>query len=69
MFYIIIQKYLMSSVADPDPGSGVFLTPGSGIWDEHPGSATLLMSQTGFFIVTMYRYFLRNKSPYQEVIL
>ena len=21
------------SVADPDPGSGVFMTPGSGIWD------------------------------------
>jgi hypothetical protein len=37
---------LASSVADPDPGSGVFLTPGSGmgkkikirIRDEHPGS-------------------------------
>jgi hypothetical protein len=28
------------SVADPDPGSGAFLTPGSGIRDKHPGSAT-----------------------------
>jgi hypothetical protein len=27
-----------SSVADPDPGSGAFLTPGSGIRDEQPGS-------------------------------
>jgi hypothetical protein len=26
------------SVADPDPGSGAFLTPGSGIRDEHLGS-------------------------------
>jgi hypothetical protein len=61
----------MSSVAEPDPESGAFLTPGSGIWDEHPGSATLLMSQIAlsFFIVTMYSNFLRHKSPYQEVIL
>jgi hypothetical protein len=28
--------FLTSSVADPDPGSGAFLTPGSGISD--PGS-------------------------------
>jgi hypothetical protein len=27
-----------SSVADPDPGSESFLTPGSGLWDEHLGS-------------------------------
>ena len=25
-----------NSVADPVPGSGAFLTPGSGIRDEHP---------------------------------
>jgi hypothetical protein len=25
------RQYLLSSVADPDPGSGAFLTPGSGI--------------------------------------
>jgi len=52
------------SVADPDPGSGAFLTPGSGIRnrffpdpgsqgsgirDKHPGSATL---GTGTLIVT-----------------
>jgi hypothetical protein len=37
---------ILNSVADPDPGSGIFLTPGSrmgkksisGIRDEHPGS-------------------------------
>jgi hypothetical protein len=37
--------------ADPDPGSGIYLTLdlgsgeekfGSGIWDKHPGSATLV---------------------------
>ena len=28
----------VSSVADPDPGSGAFLTPGSGIRYEQPGS-------------------------------
>jgi len=42
-------------VADPDPGSGAFLTldPGSrmekfvsGIRDKHPGSATLIQSVT-----------------------
>jgi hypothetical protein len=39
-------KVVLSSVADPDPGSGAFLTPGSGmgkksgirIRDEQPGS-------------------------------
>ncbi len=69
--YIIIRKYLMSSVAEPDPEFGAFLTPGSGVWDEHLGSATLLMSQIALslFIVTMCRYLLRNKSPYQGVIL
>jgi hypothetical protein len=30
-----------TSVADLDPGSGAYLTPGSGIRDKHPGSATL----------------------------
>ncbi len=29
--YIIHQSTLASSVSDPDPGSGAFLTPGSGI--------------------------------------
>jgi hypothetical protein len=28
-----ISTYLSFSVADPDPGSGAFLTPGSGIRD------------------------------------
>jgi hypothetical protein len=42
---------------DPDPGSGAFLTTGSGIgkiWirDKHPGSATLIMStRTGTGII------------------
>jgi hypothetical protein len=27
-----------NNVADPDPESGAFLTPGSGILDEQPGS-------------------------------
>jgi len=30
--FIIIHQ-LLTSVADPDPGSGAFLTPGSGIRD------------------------------------
>jgi hypothetical protein len=29
--------YEMSSVADPDPGSGAFLTPGSGSGMNNPG--------------------------------
>ena len=28
---------LKFSVANPDPGLGIFLTPGSGIRDEQPG--------------------------------
>jgi hypothetical protein len=27
------KPYVVDSVADPDPGSGAFLTPGSGIRD------------------------------------
>jgi hypothetical protein len=37
-------------MADPDPGSGTFFTPGSGmdkfgsgVRDKHPGSATLVI--------------------------
>jgi len=37
--YCMILLFDMScSVADPDPGSGAFLTPGSGLRDEQPGS-------------------------------
>jgi hypothetical protein len=41
-----VHLHHFSSVADPDPGSGigVFLTPGSGIRNKHPGSATLHFS-------------------------
>ncbi len=38
---VLLRKTQKFSVADPDPGSGAFLTPGSGIRDKHPGSATL----------------------------
>jgi hypothetical protein len=30
-FKVLLVASLLSSVADPDPGSGAFLTPGSGI--------------------------------------
>ncbi len=40
--YLVTQyRYLLSSVADPDPGAGAFLTPGSGIRNrffQDPGS-------------------------------
>jgi hypothetical protein len=41
------------SVADPDPGSGAFLTPvlGSRIRDKHPGSATLVGWEVRLFQV------------------
>ncbi len=32
-FALVINISLLPSVADPDPGSGAFLTPGSGIRD------------------------------------
>jgi hypothetical protein len=35
---IWIRDLKKTSVADPDPGSGDFLTPGSGIRDEQPRS-------------------------------
>jgi|LakMenEpi03Aug12_release.lakeMendotaPanAssembly.Ray.scaffolds.fasta_scaffold1187809_1 hypothetical protein len=39
-----MDKNVMCSVADPDPGCGVFFTPGSGIWigddKKDPGSGT-----------------------------
>jgi hypothetical protein len=31
IFVLILQKLIDCSVADPDPGFGAFLTPGSGI--------------------------------------
>jgi hypothetical protein len=38
---MIPKPIILESVADPDPGSGAFLTPGSGIWNTFfpdPGS-------------------------------
>jgi hypothetical protein len=53
-----------SNVADPDPGSGTFLTPGygirdrkiygSGIWDKHPGSNFQELSNS--FLGYNYKY-------------
>ncbi len=43
---------LYSGVADPDPGSGAFLTPGSRIRDEQPGSY-FLQFKNHFFWVKM----------------
>jgi hypothetical protein len=40
-YFIQFTKWIptpQTSVADPDPGSGAFLTPGSGIRDEQSGS-------------------------------
>ncbi len=33
LFLFYLQKIILTSVADSDPGSGAFLTPGSGIRD------------------------------------
>jgi hypothetical protein len=35
------------SVADPDPGSGAFLIPGTGIWDGHKNN----------FLVAILKFF------------
>jgi hypothetical protein len=45
-----------SSVADPDPGSGAFLTPGSGIRDEQPGSYFLEL-RNHFYGVKILKFF------------
>ncbi len=63
------------SVADPDPGSGAFLTPGSGmgrksasgsgIWDEQPGSYFLEL-RNYFFWVKIYKilkFLMRIRDP------
>ncbi len=49
----------MDSVADPDPGSGAFWTPGSGIRDEQPGSYFLELRNhfLGFFWVKIFKFF------------
>jgi hypothetical protein len=40
------KRFVLSSVADPDPGSSAFLPQGSGIWDDFfPGSQILSMYQ------------------------
>jgi hypothetical protein len=57
----VLITYVSTSIADPDPGSGAYLAPGSGmensdpgfgmkkvgsgIRDKHPGSATLLSTK------------------------
>jgi hypothetical protein len=42
------KLHVKLSVADPDSGSGAFLTPGSGIQDEQPGSYFLELKKTFF---------------------
>jgi hypothetical protein len=32
-YHVLVHMFLQPSVADPDPGSGAFLTPGSGTLD------------------------------------
>jgi hypothetical protein len=45
-----------NNVADPDPGSGAFLTPGSGILDEQPGSYFLEL-RNNFLGVKILKFF------------
>jgi hypothetical protein len=52
-FLFLILLY--SSVADPDPASGDFLTPGSGIRDEQPGSY-FLQFRNHFFGLKYIKY-------------
>ncbi len=50
--YIIRKTPIKTSVADPDPGSGAFLTPGSGIRNRlfpDPGSQTHIFESLKFF--------------------
>ncbi len=60
-----MEKFREFSVADPGPGSGAFLTPGSGIrdgqksasgsgiWDEQPGSYFLELRNHFFWVKTL----------------
>ncbi len=63
---------VFSSVADPDPGSGAFLTPGSGmgrnsasgsgIRDEQPGSYFLEL-RNHFFVLKYLNSLMRIRDP------
>jgi hypothetical protein len=50
----MLLSTLLSSVADPDPGFGAVLTPGSGIRDEQPGSYFQEL-RNHFFGVKLYK--------------
>ncbi len=42
-----ISVRIGASVADPDPGSGAFLTPGPGIWIRDPEQGLFRISELG----------------------
>jgi hypothetical protein len=48
------QDIIKYSVADPDPGSGAFLTPGSGIWDPESGMVFFRIPDLGSRIPRPY---------------
>jgi hypothetical protein len=46
-----------TSVADPDPGSGAFLTPGSGIRDGQKVSIRIRDEQSGSYFLELRNHF------------
>jgi hypothetical protein len=66
------SSWIASSVAGPDPGSGVFLTPGSGmgknrirIRDTYPGRTTRIISDSlkPIFELKYLNYLMRIRDP------
>jgi hypothetical protein len=72
-FLNILQKKILVWIRiqiqqglDPDPGSGAFLTPGSGIRDEQPGS--YFRKLRTIFCVKILKFFDADPGPGMEKI-
>ncbi len=67
---LVTCRSLAGSVADPDPGSGAFLTPGSGMakkfFDADPGSA---MEKIRIRIWEKFESGIRDKRPGSATLL
>jgi hypothetical protein len=56
------DPFAVNSVAEPDPESGAFLTPGSGIRDEQPGSYSLEL-RNHFIGLKYFNSLMRIRDP------
>ncbi len=57
------EKKVGTSVADPDPGSGAFLTPGSGMGRKSASGSGIRDEQPGSYFLELRNFFLGLKYP------